>query len=137
MSTYSEKLAKLKREIAAISNKKSKKFKPYQKQMIKFIHREIAKVEFELQGKTIVLEMGDDNKGFRHILEEHYKLHDLETMDILNLPIMFKNAIKLVNHGVSNTALTVYRRLQNQKEHRLVINEITDDKLVVTAYRKV
>jgi len=141
MSLYSEKLARLKREIAIISNKKSsrkksKKFKPHQKEMIKFIHKEIEKVEFDIQGRIVVLEEGDSNKGFRHIIEKHYNSNGLETMDILNLPIMFKNAIQLNNTGVTNQALSVYRRLQNQQEHRLVVNEIYDDKLVVTAYRK-
>ncbi len=137
MSLYSEKLAKLKREIAIISDKKgsrkkSKKFKPHQKEMIKFIHKKINKVEFNVQGKTIILEEGDSIKGFRHILEGHYNSNDLETMDILNLPIMFKNAIQLK----SNNALSVYGRLQDQQEHRLIVNEIDNNKLVVTAFRK-
>jgi hypothetical protein len=136
MSIYSEKLAILKREISIISGKKKKKFKRYQKDMIEFIHSRIEKVEFELQGKTIVLEKGDSKKGFIHILEKHYHQNDLETMDILNLPIMFKNALQLINQGISNNALTVYKKLGQQKEHRLVINEITKEKLVVTTYRK-
>ena len=57
-------------------------------------------------------------------------------MDILNLPILFKNAMKLNEQGVSNNSLTVYFNLKNQKEHRLVINEISENRLVVTTYRK-
>ncbi|PHO10320.1 hypothetical protein CPG37_04540 [Malaciobacter canalis] len=141
MSLYSERLAVLKKEISIISNKKSgrkksKKFKPHQKEMIKFIHSEITKVEFKVNDKVIILEKGDSKKGFRHILEKHYKPNDLETMDILNLPIIFKEALKLNNEGVSNKALTTYINFKNQKKHKLVVNEITNNKLVVTAYRK-
>lgn len=135
MSDYSEKLAVLKKEISIIKLR-VKKFKSHQKKMIKFIHSELDKVEFDLQGKTIVLEKGDSKKGFRHIIISHFDPNDLTTMDILNLPIMFKNSIKLAKEGVSNNALTVYKRLQNQKEHRLVIDETRNDKLVVTTYRK-
>ncbi len=136
MSIYSENLAKLKREISIIKDRKKSKFKPYQKKMINFIHSEIEEVEFEVNGKTILLKKGDDKKGFRHILEKHYNSNDLETMDILNLPILFKNALKLSQVGVSNNELTVYKIMKNQKDLRLVTDEINPNKLVVTTYRK-
>lgn len=104
--------------------------------MINFIHRIITNVEFTVRGKTILLEMGDEKKGFRHILERHYNPNDLETMDILNLPIIFKNALELNEIGITNNQLTVYKMEKNQKDLRLVTNEIKDDKLVVTSYRK-
>lgn len=136
MSIYSEKLAKLKKEIAIIESKKSTNFKKHQKDMIKFIHGKINKVEFTVNDKIILLKMGDEKKGFRHILEKHYHLNDLETMDILNLPIIFKNAIQLNQLGVSNNELSVYKMEKNQKDLRLVTNEIDIDKLVVTSYKK-
>lgn len=136
MSIYSEKLAKLKKEIATIESKKTTKFKKHQKDMIKFIHGRIDKVEFEVNGKIIILEMGDEKKGFRHILEKHFNPNDLETMDILNLPIIFKNALQLNQVGVSNNELSVYQMLKSQKNLRLVTNEIDINKLVVTSYKK-
>ena len=104
MSLYSERLAHLKREISIISNKKkhlkpSKRFKRHQKQMIDFIHSNIKRVEIQVNHQIIILEKGDSKKGFKHILEKHYKSNDLETMDILNLPIMFKDAIKMAEKG--------------------------------------
>jgi len=136
LSIYSEKLAKLKKEIATIESKKTTKFKKHQKDMIKFIHGRIDKVEFEVNGKIIILEMGDEKKGFRHILEKHFNPNDLETMDILNLPIIFKNALQLNQVGVSNNELSVYQMLKSQKDLRLVTNEIDINKLVVTSYKK-
>ena len=141
MSLYSERLAKLKKEISIISNKKkhlkqSKRFKKHQKEMIEFIHSRIDSVEIHVNNKIIILEKGDSNKGFRHILEQHYLQNDLETMDILNLPIMFKNAVKLAEKGVSNNYLSAYRRLEKQQEHRLITDENRNDKLVVSTYRK-
>ncbi|BAK73210.1 hypothetical protein [Arcobacter sp. L] len=136
MSIYSERLAKLKKEIAIIESKKNTNFKKHQKEMIKFIHGRIDKVEFEVNSKTIILEMGDEKKGFRHILEKHFNPNDLETMDILNLPIIFKNALQLSQIGISNNALSVYKMLKNQKDLRLVTDETKTDKLVVTSYRK-
>lgn len=135
MIPYSECLGRLKREISQI-RAKVKKLKPHQKQMIKFIHSEISQVEFDVKGKTIILRKGDDKKGFRHILQEHYNPNDLETIDILNLPILFRNAVKLNTKGVSNNNLTVYYNIGKQKEHKLVTNELGEDKLIVTSYRK-
>jgi predicted oxidoreductase len=57
-------------------------------------------------------------------------------MDILNLPILFKNALKLNEVGVSNNELSTYKMLKNQKELILVTNEIYKNKLVMTSYRK-
>lgn len=136
MSIYSERLAKLKKEIAVIESKKNTNFKKHQKEMIKFIHGRIDKIEFEVNSKTIILEMGDEKKGFRHILEKHFNPNDLETMDILNLPIIFKNALQLNQIGISNNALSVYKMLKNQKDLRLVTDETKTNKLVVTSYRK-
>ena len=133
---YLKKLDIIKREISIIGSKKSRKFKPYQKKMINFINGKTHEVTFEIRGKIIILRKGDNIKGFKHILRKHYK-NDLETMDILNLPIFFKNAIELNEQGVSNNSLTVYSNLKNQKEHRLIINEIHKDRLVVTTYRKI
>lgn len=134
---YAQKLQQLKHEISIIGKKIKGNFKSHQKKMIKFINGVTNKVEFEVLGKTIILEKGDSKKGFKHILEKHYGPNDLETMDILNLPMMFKkDAIKMANHGVSNNALTAYKRLKNQKEHRLIVDETKSNKLVVTTYRK-
>ena len=104
--------------------------------MIKFIHTRIDQVEFTVNSKIVILEMGDDKKGFRHILQKHYAPNDLETIDILNLPILFKDSIKLIKDGVSNNELCVYRMLKNQKDLRLITNETKDNKLVVTSYKK-
>ena len=126
LSIYSENLAKIKKEIKIIESKKNTKFKKYQQDMIEFINGKVDKVEFKVNDKIILLRMGDDNKGFRHILQKHYNPNDLQTMDILNLPILFKNALKLNEVGVSNNELSTYKMLKNQKELILVTNEICE-----------
>lgn len=136
MSLYSEKLAQLKKELAIILNKKSKKLNATQKSIYLFIQGKSDRVVFTCNDKTIVLMHGDDKKGFRHILEKHYSPNDLEAMDILNMMDICKNGMKLNEKGVSNNELTVYMSLKNQKEHRLVLNEIKENYFVVSAYRK-
>lgn len=96
MSKYSEQLGRLKKEISIIQSKKKVKFKKHQKDMISFIHRTITNVEFKVGEKTILLEMGDDKKGFRHILERHYNQNDLETMNSCYLSRLH-NFMKLVH----------------------------------------
>lgn len=136
MSLYSEKLAHLKKELAIIMSKKTKKLNTTQKSIYMFIQGKSDRVIFTCKDKTIVLMSGDEKKGFRHILEKHYNQNDLEAMDILNMMDICKRGIKLNEVGVSNTGLVVYMSMKDKKEHRLVLNEVEENYFVVTAYKK-
>ncbi|QFR49700.1 hypothetical protein FJR48_08120 [Sulfurimonas lithotrophica] len=136
MSLYSEQLAKLKKELAVIMSKKTKKLSSSQKSIYLFIQGKTDRATFNCADKTVVLMAGDDKKGFRHILEKHFYPNDLEAMDILNMMDICKRGMKLNEVGVSNQDLTVYMSLKNQKEHRLVLNEVRKNFFVVTAYKK-
>jgi hypothetical protein len=133
---YSERLAVLKKEIAIILQKKTKKLNTNQKIMYKFIQGKTDKAEFNINGQIIILFSGDDKKGFRHIIEKHYKSNDLEAMDILNIIDVFKSGMKLNEEGVSNNNLEVYMSLKKQKEHRLVLKKVEKNTWIVTFYRK-
>ncbi len=139
MSLYSERLAHLKKEISLIKAKKSKKFKKNQQIMINFINGVTSKAIFEIKGTKITLFLGDERKGFRHILEKHFCKGcegEIEAMDILNLSDVFERGLQLANQGVSNSNLEVFMSLKDQKEHRLVLKKINDGSLVVTLYTK-
>lgn len=74
MSIYSERLARLKKDIVTISQRKKKKrWKPNQKIMIDFINSVTQKATFIIHDHTIVLELGDSKKGFKHILERQFE----------------------------------------------------------------
>lgn len=104
--------------------------------MHRFIHGKTDKAEFHINNQQVELHIGDDKKGFRHILEGHYKLNDLEAIDILNMIDVFKKGIKLHEEGVSNTDLDVYMSLKQQKEHRLVLKRVEENHWIVTFYKK-
>ena len=136
MSRYSQLLNQLKKEISIITSKK-KKFNKNQKIMISFINSVTKDALFIVNGITIKLEKGDENKGFKHILLKHYHQNDLGTMDILNMIDIYIRGIKLYNEGVSNEYLTAYMRINKQKEYRLIINENKIPNMIITSYRKV
>lgn len=136
MSIYSERLAHLKKELSIILKRKNKKLTTNQKIMHKFIHGKTETAEFDINGKKVKLLVGDGRKGFRHILEGHYKPNDLEAIDILNMIDICKRGIKLNEEGVNNSELDVYMSLKQQKEHRLVLKKVDGDSWVVTFYRK-
>jgi len=130
-------LKKLKSEITTIeARRKKKRWKPYQKAMVDYIFGATDKVVFEKDGAKVVLALGDENKGFMHILLGHYKANELEAMDIINIFEIYDRGIKLENEGVSNNHFDVYMKLANGKDLRLVLNPIGDKSWVVTAYRK-
>lgn len=134
---YYKKLTRLKKEIIDIENvRKKKRWKPYQKVMIDFINGVTKKAEFEVDDNKIILFLGDERKGFKHILINHYDENDLTTMDIINLYYIFKRSIKLSNAGVSNTGLDVYRFLKNEDDFRLVLKPKDNNTWIVTFYRK-
>jgi len=133
VSLYSQRLAQLKKEIASIMSKKTK---TNQKIMYKFIHGKTDKAIFRISEQSITLFAGDEKKGFRHILEKHYRANDLGAMDILNIIDVFKRGVKLNTFGVSNNDLEVYMSLKHQKEHRLVLKKSDDNSWIVTFYRK-
>jgi len=137
MSQYSEKLARLKKEIITIENaRKKKRWKPYQKIMIDFINGVTQKAEFQINNMKIILYVGDEKKGFKHILLKHYHPNDLSALDIVNIYEIAKRGYKLANEGVSNENLDVYRFLKSDNDFRLVLKPQKDNSWVVTFYRK-
>ncbi|MGV6832425.1 MAG: hypothetical protein ACWA5P_12785 [bacterium] len=137
MSRYSEKLAQLKKEIVAIENaRKKKRWKPYQKIMIDFINGLKKRAEFQISEKKIILYLGDEKKGFKHILLKHYHPNDLTALDIVNIYEIAKRGVKLGAEGVSNDNLDVYIFLKNDNNFRLVLKPQKSNSWVVTFYRK-
>ena len=137
MSQYSEKLAQLKKEIIAIQNaRKKKRWKPHQKIMLDFINGVTSKAEFQINHQKIILYLGDEKKGFKHILLRHYHPNELTALDILNIYEVVKRGIKLANEGVSNNNLDVYRLLKSDNDFRLVLKPQKDNSWVVTFYKK-
>ena len=138
MSIYSERLAKLKKEIKAIeSARKKKRWKPNQKIIIDYINGVTKKAEFIINTQKIILKDGDSNKGFIHIIERHYCQGcpgELEAIDIINISEVIERGIMLNNIGVSNKELKVFQLNKSGKVLKLVLNPNSHGDLVVTYY---
>lgn len=137
MSTYSEKLSHLRRELETIQKKRKKKrWKPNQKKMIDLINGVTETAVFIIRGEKIVLMSGDSKKGFRHIVEGHYHPNDLRAIDIVNIAETFDRGIKLAKEGVSDKDLDVYMFLKGDDNFRLVLKEKNEESWVITFYRR-
>ena len=138
MSTYVQRIVTLKKDVIALSaGKKKKRWKKNQKIMIDFIHAVTKKAEFSINGQQVTLLIGDENKGFRHIIEKHYCSGcpgEITTMDILNIADIVERGIKLANEGVTNGNLIVYKKMKGIRHHKLVLKPIKNGNLVVTMY---
>ncbi len=138
MSVYSERLAKLKKDIKAIeSARKKKRWKSNQKIVIDFINGVSENAKFLINDQKVILRLGDSKKGFKHIIERHYCKGcpgELETLDIINIAEVFSRGLKLNNVGVSNTNLEVYQLNKNGKILKLVLDSKKDGELIVTFY---
>jgi hypothetical protein len=103
--------------------------------MIDFINAVTSYAEFEVDSKKIFLRVGDDKKGFRHILEKHYCKGckgEVTTKEILNIIDIIERGIKLNEVGNTNSDLVVYQRTDTQ--HKLVLKPIGEDAYIVTMY---
>jgi hypothetical protein len=134
--SHTQKLQQLQKEIQLIySHKKKKRLKPHQKIMIDFINGATKKAIFQIQSQKVILFMGDEKKGFIHILK-HYKANDLEALDILNIAEVIERGMLLANEGVSNDAMKVYRHLKGIKDLRLILKKSKDGDWIVSFYKK-
>lgn len=68
---YLKKIIKLQRELESL-NLDRKKFKPYQKAMHDFILGHTKSVQFERDNEIFLLMIGDEIRGFKHIILKHY-----------------------------------------------------------------
>lgn len=137
MSLYSERLARLKREIQSNqSSRKKKRWKPNQKIMIDFINGVTDKAVFLVKGKILVLKQGNKEFGFEKIVLKHYNKNDLSALDIVNIAEVFERGITLNEEGVSNSDNTVYSHIKDGKKRLLVTGENELGEIVVSYYRK-
>jgi len=134
--SHTQKLEKLQKEIKLIySRRKKKRLKPNQKMMLDFINGATNKAIFHINSQKVTLFMGDEKKGFIHILK-HYKANDLEAIDILNIAEVIERGMLLANEGVTNNAMKVYRQLKGMKDLRLILKQEKDGDWIVSFYKK-
>lgn len=138
MSIYSERLARLKREIVALKQQQKKRaFKPNQIIMLNFINGVTKKAIFNINKMEIILEIGDDKKGFQHILITHYCggcPGELDARDIINIDMIISKGFRLNEVGVTNKDLVVYQYMKGQAQYKLVLKPMANNSLVVTMY---
>ena len=140
MSIYSERLARLKRELSSEIKKRKtrkKKFKPNQLIMIDFINGVTDKAVFEIKSMTITLKKGNASIGFRHILERHFCKGckgEVDMLDILNLDLIISRGLKLNTVGVSNSKNIVINYRNNNVEHNVILKKERNDELIVSFY---
>lgn len=140
MSLYSERLAKLKKEIAVEKlkrKKRKKKFTDNQILTIDFINGLTNNATFMINGMKVVLYVGDTKKGFKHILEQHYCSGckgEITMLDILNFDIHLSRAMKLNEEGVSNNFLDVYYYIKGLSRYKIILNKESEGNFVVSYY---
>ena len=139
MSIYSERLAKLKKEISYIKSnlRKGRKLKPNQQIVFDFVQGVTTKAVFHINGITVILKTGDEAKGLKHILLEHYCQGcrgEITAKDILNFSNIIEFGLKLSTYGVTNEALIVYQSFKGETRHKIVLKPEGDNNFVVTLY---
>lgn len=138
MSLYSERLARLKKEIKSMEiNRKKRRWKPNQKIMIDFINGVTKTAIFNIKGKILILRKGHSKFGFEKIITKHYNNNDLSALDIVNIAEVLERGILLNEEGISDENNIVYSHIKDNKKRLLVTNEKEDGEIVVSYYRKI
>ncbi|MCL4432982.1 MAG: hypothetical protein M1300_11815 [Epsilonproteobacteria bacterium] len=129
MSIYSERLARLKREIVALKQQQKKRaFKPNQIIMINFINGLTKKAIFNI---NVISSLQ------YHILVTHYCggcPGELDARDIINIDMIISKGFRLNEVGVTNKDLVVYQYMKGQAQYKLVLKPMANNSLVVTMY---
>lgn len=140
MSLYSQRLSILKKELSIEiqkRKKKKKKFTHNQLVMIDFVNGVTKEAFFVIKDMNIILRKGDDNKGFKHIIQRHYCSGcngELSMLDILNFDLFLQRAIKLTNEGVTNNKLEVFQYIKGLKNYKIILKNESKNRFVVTFY---
>ena len=136
MSVYSERLNKLKKDLAEESikrKKRKKKFTPNQKIMIDFINAVTKKAVFEIKDMTVIIGKGN----LEHILK-HYCVGcrgEITTNDILNFDLYLQRAIPLNEEGVTDEDKKVYQYIKSSLiQYKIILEEVYDNNYVVSFY---
>ena len=130
---YFQRLQQIQREFKAIKSRlpSSRSFKRHQEAVYKFVMNPSKSVEFEINNYIIILFVGNDGIGFKHILLRHYCDGcdgEITARDILNIGNVIKNDIELDAHkgrikfiqNKDNKKYTVI--LKKKSENRLIFN---------------
>jgi len=137
MDLYFKRLTQLRHEIKYILLKRKKKPNKEQKIMIDFINGKSKKAVYQFKDITIILFVGDEKKGLKHILLKHYCKGcdgELTATDIMNFIVTYKKGIKLAKEGVTNNSLTVYYYQKGPNTYKLVLKKKDKNSFVVTFY---
>jgi archaellum component FlaG (FlaF/FlaG flagellin family) len=128
---YFQRLQKLQQEFQAIKNNlpSGRAFKPHQEAVFNFVMDPSRAVEFDINGYTVVIYVGNDGIGFRHILLRHYCSGcdgEVTARDILNIGNVIANDIELPGKkGRLN-----FIQNKNDKKYTVVVKPKSGNKLI-------
>jgi len=135
VSQYSERLAKLKKELALETlkrKKKKKKFTDNQTIMIKFINAVTDRAIFSIKGMRVVI----TRANLSHILKHYCSgcRGEIDLNDILNFDLYLNRAIQLANYGVSDSHKKVFQYIKGLTHYKIILEEVSANNYVVSFY---
>jgi len=128
---YNERFQKLQLEFKAIKKRltSGNTFKPHQQAVYDFVIKSKSSTEFEINHYIIVLIVGNEGFGFKHILLRHYCPGcdgEVTAKDILNIGNIIANDIELPGQrGRLN-----FIQNKNNKKYTVVLKKKSENRLI-------
>jgi len=128
---YLKRFQNLQNEFKAIKSKlpSGRTFKSHQQAVYDFVMQSKKSIEFEINDYIIVLFVGNDGIGFRHILLRHYCSGcngEITARDILNIGNVIKNDIELEAHK----GRIRFIQSKNGKKYTVILKKKSENKLI-------
>jgi len=128
---YFERLKKLQKEFKEIKSKlkSNRSFKPHQQAVFDFVIQSKKSAEFIVNDYTIIIYVGNDGIGFKHILLRHYCSGcdgEVTARDILNIGNVIKNDIELE----AKKGRVKFIQSKNGKKYTVILKKREDKRLI-------
>lgn len=139
MSLYSEKLSQLKSEMSEEVKNIRKKYtlKPYQEAVYNFVIGKRNIIQFEVASKQYFVKTGDENSGFKHIINKHYGKDCtgcITVKDILNMENIIKFGRELTDVELNKHGNYGYEQIKDTKRFRLICKKDINGNFIISLF---
>lgn len=142
MKSYKEKMAQLKAELSHIYKEmlhKQYKFKDYQQAVYDFVVGKRSIIQFTINNQQYFVKQGNENGGFRHIIEKHYSdgcVGCITAKDILNMANVIRNGRELTDVEITTKGNLGFEQPKNGTKIRLIYQKDKNGNFIISLFSR-
>ena len=130
---YKQKIKLLQKEFIEIK-KTAKWFKSYHHAIYEFVMSKKKYIEFEVADYNIIIKVGNQNFGFKHLILKHYgenSIGEVSALDILKIGNIIKHDLTI---PTENENRIVFMQSKNDTKYKVILHKEKDGKLLFSFF---